>query len=338
MKTATLASVANESIDIQEVPPARAVPDMAEDVRNGLFDKPRQLPPKYFYDETGSGLFERICDLPEYYLTRAESALLERHAGAILATSRPVEVLELGSGASRKTRYLFDACEGEGLRPLYRPFDVCASMLRSAVVSLQADYPWLRIEALAGDYMAGLQNLPTRQGPRLLVFLGSTLGNLDDRQARAFLDELRGIMHPGDSLLLGIDRLKAAEDLHAAYNDGEGLTARFNLNLLQVINRRLNADFDLDAFEHHACFNPRQARMEMHLLARRDQQVHFADLDACLELMEGESILTEISCKYTRARIDSLLGDAGFRLLRHFGGDEEGFSLILVDCGSASGG
>ncbi len=333
MKTAALASVDNEAVEIREVPPTRQIPDLAEDVRSGLLHAPRRLPPKYFYDETGSTLFDRICDLPEYYLTRAESTLLARHAGEILAASRPAEMLELGSGASRKTRYLFDACEGGALRPLYRPFDVCASMLRRAAASLRMEYPWLEIEALAGDYMAGLGRLPAPRGPRLVVFLGSTLGNLDDRQAGAFLAELRGIMQAGDSLLLGVDRLKAARDLHAAYNDGDGLTARFNLNLLQVLNRRLHADFDPQAFEHHASFNPHHARMEMYLLARRDQRVHIADLGVRLELLEGESILTEISCKYTRERIDGLLEAAGFRRVLHFGGGAEGFSLLLADRG-----
>ncbi len=337
MKTATLASVANETVAIQQVRPTRTIPDLSEDVRTGLLHRPRSLPAKYFYDETGSEIFDRICDLPEYYLTRAESSLLERYADEIIADSRPAEILELGSGASRKSRHLFDACEGAGLRPLYRPFDVCVAMLRSASVSLRQDYPWLCIAPLAGDYMAGLQNLPVSHGPRLMVFLGSTLGNLDDAQAAVFLTELRRIMKPGDRLLLGVDRLKPVHALHAAYNDRQGLTARFNLNLLQVLNRRLHADFDLQAFEHYACFNPRHARMEMHLLARRDQQVYFADLDAHLELAEGENMLTEISCKYSRAHIDTLLGEAGFRLLRHFAARDAGFSLLLAHAATGAG-
>ena len=318
-------------IACEPIRPTRIVPSLSEDVARGLFGAPRTLPPKYFYDERGSLLFDRICDVPEYYPTRTESALLQRIAREVIETARPERIVELGSGTSRKTRHLFDACAELECHPAYAPVDVCDEVLVASGEALSEDYPWLDVRPFVGDYTAGLGNLPRRATRDLVVFLGGTIGNFTREQATDFLRELRAMLAPGDTLLLGADRVKEPDVLHAAYNDDAGLTAEFNLNLLRVLNRELGADFDLAAFEHYALFNPLESRIEMHLIAMRDQTVTFEGLHDSLHLREGENILTEISRKFTRAQLESMLEDAGLRVVRHYESDAHKFSLVLAE-------
>lgn len=315
----------------QLVAPSRPVPDIRQDVLTGLVrGRPRALPPKYFYDATGSNLFDRLCDTPEYYPTRTEDALLESQAAEIVAAVRPRHIVELGAGACRKTRRLFDACARQGLSTTYVPFDVCGEILVDSGTSLVSDYDWLEVQALVGDYHAGLDHLPLFGERTLYVFLGGTIGNFEHQEAVCFLEELARRMGPDDRLLVGADRFKDPRLLHAAYNDGEGLTAAFNLNVLNVLNRELDGDFDIGSFRHHACYNPAERRVEMYLTSTRDQRVRLEALDEELELDEGEGVRTEISRKFTRAGLNGLLNEAGLGIDHHYEAPEGRFSLVLA--------
>ena len=320
----------SERVSCEAMEPTRIISSLSEDVRDGLVNKPRSLPPKYFYDEQGSLLFDQICDVPEYYPTRTESALLERVAGAVIASEKPECIVELGSGTSRKTRHLFDACDSQDCHSLYTPLDVCDEILVSSGQSLIEEYPWLQVQPLVGDYTAGLGNLPRRANRNLVVFLGGTIGNFSRADARAFLTEVRATMDDGDSLLIGADRVKTPELLHAAYNDDAGVTAAFNLNVLKVLNRELGADFDVDAFEHYAHFNPIESQIEMHLIAMKNQSIRIDAIDHTLEFTEGDHILTEISRKFTRAELEQTLREAGFRISEHYEAEPLKFSLVLA--------
>ncbi len=324
-------STSKGQLTCQRVPPERVQPSLAEDTRAGLLTRPRSLPPKYFYDSFGSELFDRICTTPEYYVTRTEDALLAASAGAIVMASRPDHILELGSGASRKTRHLLRACETQGLHCTYWPYDVCESIMIEAGCRLMDTYPWLNVNALIGDYHAGFKHLPDPAGRRLFVFLGSTIGNFGRAQAVDLLRELNRKMRPGDSLLLGADRVKDEAILHAAYNDSSGTTAAFNLNMLRVLNRELEADFDLQAFEHSASYNRQARQIEMYLIARESQTAHLRALDDRVRLPAGERILTEISRKFRPEDLSQLLCDAGFRFRAHFQPDNAHFSLVLAN-------
>ena len=321
---------ARDRIDCRAVPRARAVPRLEEDVAAGLLTRPFELPPKYFYDARGSLLFDRICETPEYYLTRAEDALLGASARAIVEAAGPEDILEFGSGMARKTRRLLDACEAGARYPTYTAFDISAEALNDAADGLVADYDWLRVNLLVGDYDAGLAHLPGARGPRLYCFLGSTIGNFSHAAAVGFLGEVAGLMAPGDFLLLGADRLKEEAVLNAAYNDREGLTEAFNLNLLNVLNDGVGADFDPARFAHRAAFNARESRVEMRLVSRADQTVRLAALDAEIEVAHGESILTEISRKFTEPALRTLLDDSGFDVVAHYTPANEYFSLMLA--------
>ncbi len=314
----------------RKVPAALPVADIIEDASKGLIDAPRSMPPKYFYDERGSQLFDAICETREYYPTRTEEALLRACARDVIAQLRPDHIVEFGSGTARKTRHLFDACDRAGETAAYWPFDVCEEMLQDSGQQLVQEYDWLQVNALVGDYLGGLTGLPPREGRCLYLFLGGTIGNFTEDEAAAFLAEVRAIMRPGDGLLLGADRVKDTEVLHAAYNDDAGITAQFNLNLLQVLNRELDANFCDHNFEHRALFNHEASQIEMYLVSRCRQSVRIDALRHTLELEAGERILTEISRKFTPARLESLLKSAGFAIHRHFEPENGWFSLVLA--------
>ena len=320
-----------QRLNCEQVMPTRKVPSLHDDVRDGLLRKPRSLPAKYFYDDLGSQLFDRICDTHEYYPTRTEDALLQQCAGEIVRRIKPQHVVELGSGASRKTRRLFDACEAQGCHAVYWPFDVCEEMLRDASEGLVDEYDWLRINGLVGDYNAGFKHFPEFDGSSLFVFLGGTIGNFEHDRAIAFLSELRDSMRDGDMLLMGADRVKDEQVLNDAYNDADGVTADFNLNLLNILNRELDSDFDPGKFSHHAFFNTDKSQIEMHLVAREQQHVTLQAIDAEITFNKGETILTEISRKFTTDALNGLLNEAGFRFNSHFEPDDKYFSLILAE-------
>lgn len=312
------------------VPASRAVPSLLDDVRNGLLQTPRELPPKYFYDDHGSALFEAICETPEYYPTRAERALLRTHAHAVVDAVRPRVIVELGSGVASKIGPLFEAAAALELAVTYCPFDVCAAVLLKSAALLEGRYAGLSVQPLQGDFTAGLAHLPVLPGPTLYMFLGGTIGNFTDPAALSLLQEIRGLMAPTDRLLLGADRVKDTSVLNAAYNDAAGYTAAFNLNLLSVLNAGVGADFDASQFTHRAFYNELEAQIEMHLVSRAAQTVALPALGTRLQLGEGESIRTEISRKFTPETLQGLLATAGFVVERHFTGKEQAFSLVLA--------
>ena len=320
----------HEAFTCTPVKPDRFVPTLEIDVRKGLLKRPRSLPPKYFYDAVGSQLFDRICDTPEYYLTRTEDALLEAYADEIITKVRPDHIIELGSGASRKTRRLLHACQANRQVCTYWPFDVCESVLRESSEKLINAYSWLNVNALLGDYSAGLTHLPTPPGCRLYLFLGSTIGNFDDTQVTDFLSDVHQRMTSQDYLLLGADRVKTQDVLRAAYDDSEGVTAQFNLNVLRVLNRDVRANFDLQAYRHRADYNADRQRIEMYLISSRLQVVEFASLQEEIEMLEGEPILTEISRKFTLDDLKHLLDRSGFALESHYEPSNHHFSLLLA--------
>jgi len=309
------------------------VQSLAQDVFAGLGGRPKELPPKYFYDEYGSWLFDRICQVPEYYPTRTEDALLQRHARDIIAISQPETIFELGSGASRKTVHLLNACEQESCFSVYHPLDVCGEMLVDAGQRLTRNYGWLDIEALVGDYNAGLDFAARLEGAGLYVFLGGSIGNFSHEQAVSFLTGVRRSMSSRDYMLLGADRVKSTSILNAAYNDSRGYTEAFNLNILSVINRELGCQFNPDQFEHHAFFNERHSQIEMHLRSNRAQQIDIDSLEMQVEFSEGETIRTEISRKFTPESLAELVNEAGLDIARHYQPENGYFSLLLLTPG-----
>ena len=302
---------------------------LALDVRRGLTSQPKRLPPKYFYDDRGSRLFEAICELPEYYPTRTEHALLAEIADAVIATTRPRQLVELGSGASRKTRLLLDVLTRVEPAAWYVPIDVSESTLRQSAASLHEAYPALHVHAIVTDYDRGLPSLATH-GPNLVAFLGSTIGNFVPPDDVAFLRGVARQLACGDHLLLGVDLVKPVELLHAAYNDAAGVTAEFNRNVLRVLNRELRADFDPTRFDHVAFYDAERAQIEMHLRARDAHTVHVAALDLTVAFAAGETIHTESSRKFTRATAAALLAAAGFRLERWYTSPDAAFALALA--------
>lgn len=318
-------------LQCQTVIPARRLPNIAEDARDGLLSRPRTLPPKYFYDEHGSRLFERICATPEYYPSRCEAALLERHADDIMVAADPLHIVELGSGSARKTRHLFDACERQRASPIYWPFDVAQGMLLDSGRQLIEDYDWLRVRALEGDYLGGLDHMPLPDGdPRLFVFLGGTIGNFEGTAARDFMAEIAAMMGPGDRLLLGADRVKSSAVLTAAYNDAAGVTAAFNLNVLNVLNRELAADFNPGRFRHESVYVSDRQRIEMHLIAREAHSVRIGTLDAAIDFVAEDSIRTEVSRKFHPEDLRALLASAGLEEEHHFEAPDGYYSLVLA--------
>lgn len=300
----------------------------AEDVRAGLTAQPKTLPPKYFYDALGSQLFEAICLLPEYYLTRAETEIFERHAAEIIAQlPSPITLVELGSGSSVKTRLLIEAVlAGQGALH-YQPLDISASILEASAAKLLGDYPQLRITAQAADYTRALGAVARREGERALVlFLGSNIGNYTPDEARALLSQIRAALRAGDGLLLGADLKKPASILEPAYDDTLGVTAAFNLNLLLRINRELGADFNLAQFQHRAHFNEAQNRIEIHLVSRIAQTVNISALNLSVAFQAGETIHTENSYKYELGQLTALAEEAHFKPARVWFDAAERFS------------
>ena len=311
------------------LPADHAVRALRADVDAGLRGTPKSLPPKWFYDETGSALFDRITRLPEYYPTRTEAAILAERAGEIAAGCPADTLIELGSGTSAKTRMLIDALRERGTLDRFVPVDVDATVLAQAQRRLGAGYPGLRIDAVCGDFERHLHRLP-RGGRRLMAFLGSTIGNLTPGPRAEFLATVAAVLAPGDALLLGVDLVKDTGRLIRAYDDAAGVTAAFNRNVLTVINRELRADFDPDAFAHVARWNAEQSRMEMWLRADTAQHVRIAELDLGVDFAAGEELLTEVSGKFTRAGIEAELAAAGLRGT-HWWTDPAGdFALTLA--------
>lgn len=302
---------------------------LSRDVRDGLTQSPKSLPPKWFYDSTGSDLFDQITRLPEYYPTRAEAQILRTHAGAIAAASGADTLVELGSGTSEKTRMLLDALHSRNSLRRFIPFDVDATVLETAGAAIQHEYPGVDIDAVCGDFEEHLGEIP-RGGRRLVVFLGSTIGNLTPGPRSVFLSALAGVLAPGDSLLLGTDLVKDVDRLLRAYDDSAGVTAEFNRNVLAVLNRELDADFDVSAFGHVARWNSDDERIEMWLRADSAQQVRIDALDLVVDFAAGEEMLTEVSCKFRPEGVGAELAQAGLRRTHWWTDPAADFGLSLA--------
>jgi L-histidine N-alpha-methyltransferase len=304
---------------------------LEEDVRRGLTARPKSLPPKYFYDRAGSLLFERITELPEYYPTRTESALLEEILPGLLGEFLPDDLVEIGSGTSEKTRRVLNGLSAGGRPVRYVPLDVDRLTLEATAERLLREYPSVSVHAVVGDFERDLPHVPPPAGRRLAMFLGSTIGNLDGPAQRHLLAGLRGLLaDPGDRLLLGVDLVKDVKTLEAAYNDSAGVTGEFNRNILRVVNRGVDGDFDPEAFRHVAFYNESAARIEMHLVAESAQAVRLRRLGLTIRFRRGEAIWTESSYKFTRPGVESLLDVAGLRLDRWHVDPANYFALVLI--------
>lgn len=282
--------------------------DLGLDVISGLSRSPKTLPAQYFYDDQGSQLFEQICELPEYYPTRAETAILQAHAPEIAHLTGPCELVELGSGSSTKTRLLLDTYTDIGLSPWYCPIDVSGGMLKQSALDLLEHYPTLNIHGYVGTYETALAALsPPHLPTRMICFLGSTLGNLNPQECQDFFEQLTRSLQPGEYLLLGVDLQKSIQQLEAAYNDSQGITAAFNLNMLRHLNWRFQGNFKVENFQHLAFYNATEHQIEMHLKSLSSQQVNLLALDLTVELERGETIRTEISRKFDLATLQKQL-------------------------------
>ncbi len=302
---------------------------MRADALEGLQAREKSIPPVWFYDERGSRLFEEITQLPEYYPTRAERALLETHALSIAQMSKADTLVELGAGACDKTRVLLTALQDAGTLVRYVPFDVSDEFLRNAAATLSEEFATLAIHLVIGDFHHHLTEIPT-DGRRMVAFLGGTIGNLNPAQRARFLFDLNCTMSSDDSLLLGTDLVKDRTRLVAAYDDAAGVTADFNRNVLYVLNQQLGANFDPGQFRHVALWNEEEQWIEMRLRSDEAREVSLAGAGITVRFEEGEELLTEISAKFTPERVEQELADAGFVLEGMWGADDGEFLLSLA--------
>jgi L-histidine Nalpha-methyltransferase len=318
------------------LPPDYRAASLRADALAGLTATPKSLPPKWFYDAQGSALFEKITELPEYYPTRAERSILSAAADDIARLSQARVLVELGSGSSEKTRLLLSALRAAGSLRAYVPVDVSESALVGAEEALAVEYPGLAVHAVVSDFeqYLGLEPSPEASGedtagPRLVAFLGSTIGNMVPAERAVFLRRVRASLRPGDSFLLGTDLVKDVGVLVAAYDDSAGVTAAFNKNVLAVLNAELGADFDLDAFEHVAVWDPANEWIEMRLRSTARQRARVRDLDLDVSFAAGEEMRTEVSAKFRRAGVEAELAVAGLALRAWWTDPGERFGLSL---------
>jgi L-histidine N-alpha-methyltransferase len=302
---------------------------LRDDARAGLTAIPKVLHPKWFYDATGSVLFERITELPEYYPFAAEREILRDRAGEIAEASGAEALVELGSGSSEKTRLLLDALAKAGTLRDYLPLDVSESALREAIGALSAEYPALTLHGIVGDFTRHLSRIPA-PGKRLIAFLGGTVGNLVPDERAVFLRSARAALGPGEQLLIGVGLVIDPAVMVPAYDDGQGVTAEFNRNVLRVLNRELDADFDVDAFDHVALWNTEREWIEMRLRARRRMTVRVAALNLDVPFASGEEVRTETSGKFHRRGVAQELESAGFEVAEWWTDSADRFALVLA--------
>ncbi len=332
MAQTELAHIGEDRLAIHNLVKSDPKAGFAADVRDGLSSNPKRLSPKYFYDELGSELFDAICLLPEYYLTRAENEIIERYADEIVSSiDGHKTLLEMGSGSASKTRLIIEALLNRQTDLLFIPVDISASALESSSRILLQSFPRLRIDAYAADYFDALNELSKKQrGRTLALFLGSNISNFGREEAPAFLRALRRVLRTGDALLLGADLKKDARILEPAYNDALGVTAAFNLNLLARVNRELGGDFDLRSFKHHSLYNEEIGRVEIYLESTRPQTVTIHQLEMKIQFAAGEQIHTENSYKYDPAGIAKLAAETGFTRTHTWVDSEQRFSSNLL--------
>jgi len=322
----------SERFLLYRAPEPAQVESFADDVRAGLTVPRKHLPPKYFYDSLGSALFEAICELPEYYLTRAETEILERYAPEMVASvDGPIEIVEFGSGSARKTRLLLEAALAAQGRVDYHPIDISPGALISSASTLAAEYPGLNVTAYASDYVEVLRSARLRTSQRVLaLFLGSNIGNYDPAASQRLLRAMSESFKPGDALLLGTDLKKDPAVLERAYNDPTGVTAAFNKNVLARINRELGGAFDLDAFEHSARYDGARGSVDSFLVAQRGMTVPIERLGIAVGLTAAETIHTESSHKFDAADIAMLAAASGFRVERAWTDTDARFAVTLL--------
>ena len=300
-----------------------------DDVRHGLSATPKVMPPRWFYDDRGCELFDEITVLPEYYQTRTEMGILQRHARDIMELVRPASIVELGAGSCTKSRVLIRAAKGMGSLWTFVPFDISEATLRRSASELSEEFDDLTLYCVTGEFDHHLSQIP-RFGRQLIVFLGSTIGNFDGDAAHHFLAEVRRLMRPGDHFLIGADLVKSETELIAAYDDSRGVTAAFNRNVLTRINTELGADFDLDAFAHEARWNADEHRIEMHLRAEKAQTVTIPAADLTARFDCGETLRTEVCVKYTRETLEGVLRAEGIEPVAWYTDRAERFALLLA--------
>ena len=303
---------------------------LADDVRDGFARPFKELPPKHLYDTRGAELFEQICELPEYYPTRLERAILERVAADVVAATSAGELVELGSGSAAKTRLLLGAMAAAGTLRRFVAVDVTEQAVRDSAAELTREYPGLEVHGLIGDFERHLDHLPPPREPRLLAFLGGTIGNFPPAARLRFLTQVAALLRPADHLLLGTDLVKDRAVLEAAYDDSAGVTAEFNRNILHVLNRELDGNFDPCSFTHVARFDEREEWIEMRLRAQVAQEVELAAIALNVSFAEGEELRTEVSAKFTRERVEAELEAAGLELLAWHTDPNEWFALSLA--------
>ncbi|MGH1538406.1 MAG: L-histidine N(alpha)-methyltransferase [Gammaproteobacteria bacterium] len=322
----------SQRFHIKELSSNKATDTLKQDVLAGLFSCPRSLPPKYFYDDEGSKLFDAICQTEDYYPTRSESQLLREYAEQIIEVVNPNSCAELGAGTSTKTEILLSQIfTGQKLDAFtYLSIDVCAEVLVESAHRLLSKYENLYIQSIVGEYIPAIQAASKLDGPTLYAFIGSSIGNFTEQESIEFLSEVATKMTAKDYFLIGMDRVKDKGVLERAYDDREGVTAKFNLNVLSVLNNKLGADFDLSKFSHQATYNEQLQQIEMYLISQTSQDIRFSALDKTISLEGGEKILTEVSRKYTKLSIEHLLDKSGLMEAAHFQPANEYFSLMLA--------
>lgn len=317
--------------------PSDSTTTIGSDVIQGLTQTPKSLPPQYFYDDRGSQLFEQICELPEYYPTRTEAWILRQYAVEIAQITGACELVELGSGSSTKTRLLLDAYEVLGYPLRYLPIDVSAGILESSAKQLLSEYPSLQIHGLVSTYELALKQLtPTQFPTRMIFFLGSTLGNLNPQQCDLFFAQITAALNVGEYFLLGVDLQKPKHLLEAAYNDSQGVTAEFNLNMLRHLNTRFEANFDTQLFKHWAFYNDQLNQIEMHLRSLTEQTVQLDALDLIVKFETDETIMTEISRKFDLNVIQQELQVKGLKPLQVWTDPKQWFGLLLCQLQSST--
>ena len=316
------------AIDVH-LPEGGPLAGLAVDARMGLSAPFKELPPKYFYDERGSILFEEITRLPEYYPTRAERAILDRHGEEVVAAAEPSTLMELGSGSALKTRRLLDAMRDAGSLEAYVPVDISEEITRHTAGQLVEEYPGLRVHGVICDYETHLERVPREPGG-LIAFLGGTIGNFQPQIRRSFLARIASLMYPEDRFLLGTDLVKDRDRLEAAYNDSAGVTAEFNKNVLQVLNRELGADFDPAAFVHLAFWDELNSWMDIRLRSLARQTVTIPALGMEVEFADGEEMRTEISAKFTRDQLEAVYREVGLEIVGWWTDPEDLFALSLA--------
>ncbi|MEJ7876431.1 MAG: L-histidine N(alpha)-methyltransferase [Solirubrobacterales bacterium] len=316
------------TVDVH-LPPGGPLSGMAADVRIGLTKPFKELSPRYFYDERGSELFEQITEVEEYYPTRAERAILENESAAIVeAAGNPATLIELGSGSAVKTRVLLDAMRDAGGLEAYAPVDISEEITRDTAAKVAGEYG-VKVHGLVCDFERDLERMPLA-GPRVIALLGGTIGNFEPQQRASFLARVANLLGPGDHFLLGTDLIKDRETLEAAYDDSQGVTAEFNLNVLAVLNERLGANFELDAFEHSAFWDDENLFVDIRLRSLRRQLVEISALDLTVPFERGEEMRTEISTKFAREGLEGIYAEAGLELTGWWTDPDDLFGLSLA--------